>query len=191
VAPFAAPPTAQDARPLQSQRARAAGVGAYHHRRLEPAIAQQLHLGEGTVRNLRQQHFVKLGVANRAEAAVFAPSTTSTASLNTRPRGLIAEPVLPQSRTKRAVAPGATGRFGKTYFQQSRSSRRPAKDRVTTWKPAADRDFMHHAAIIQRRRPVRPWVAIAQVDVKLVDEVEDRLRHGPDRTAISAPAIHR
>jgi DNA-binding NarL/FixJ family response regulator len=35
-------------------------------------IAQQLHLGEGTVRNYVSSIFVKLGVANRAEAAVFA-----------------------------------------------------------------------------------------------------------------------
>lgn len=35
-------------------------------------IAQQLHLGEGTVRNYVSRIFVKLGVANRAEAAVFA-----------------------------------------------------------------------------------------------------------------------
>jgi two-component system response regulator DevR len=35
-------------------------------------IAQQLHLGEGTVRNYVSSIFVKLGVANRAEAAAFA-----------------------------------------------------------------------------------------------------------------------
>lgn len=35
-------------------------------------IAQQLHLGEGTVRNYVSNIFVKLGVANRAEAAAFA-----------------------------------------------------------------------------------------------------------------------
>jgi len=35
-------------------------------------IAQQLHLGEGTVRNYVSSIFVKLGVSNRAEAAVFA-----------------------------------------------------------------------------------------------------------------------
>ena len=35
-------------------------------------IAQQLHLGEGTVRNYVSNTFVKLGVANRAEAAAFA-----------------------------------------------------------------------------------------------------------------------
>jgi DNA-binding NarL/FixJ family response regulator len=36
------------------------------------AIAEQLHLGEGTVRNYVSAIFVKLGVANRAEAAAFA-----------------------------------------------------------------------------------------------------------------------
>jgi DNA-binding NarL/FixJ family response regulator len=35
-------------------------------------IAQRLHLGEGTVRNYVSNIFVKLGVANRAEAAAFA-----------------------------------------------------------------------------------------------------------------------
>jgi two-component system response regulator DevR len=35
-------------------------------------IAQQLNLGEGTVRNYVSSIFVKLGVANRAEAAAFA-----------------------------------------------------------------------------------------------------------------------
>jgi two-component system response regulator DevR len=35
-------------------------------------IAQQLHLGEGTVRNYVSNIFVKLGVSNRAEAAAFA-----------------------------------------------------------------------------------------------------------------------
>ena len=35
-------------------------------------IAQQLHLGEGTVRNYVSSIFEKLGVANRAEAAAFA-----------------------------------------------------------------------------------------------------------------------
>jgi DNA-binding NarL/FixJ family response regulator len=35
-------------------------------------IAHQLHLGEGTVRNYVSNIFVKLGVANRAEAAAFA-----------------------------------------------------------------------------------------------------------------------
>jgi len=35
-------------------------------------IAQNLHLGEGTVRNYVSNIFVKLGVANRAEAAAFA-----------------------------------------------------------------------------------------------------------------------
>ena len=35
-------------------------------------IALQLHLGEGTVRNYVSNIFVKLGVANRAEAAAFA-----------------------------------------------------------------------------------------------------------------------
>jgi DNA-binding NarL/FixJ family response regulator len=35
-------------------------------------IAQQLHLGEGTVRNYVSSIFDKLGVANRAEAAAFA-----------------------------------------------------------------------------------------------------------------------
>ncbi|MEP7355750.1 MAG: response regulator transcription factor [Anaerolineales bacterium] len=35
-------------------------------------IAQRLHLGEGTVRNYVSSIFVKLGVANRAEAAAFA-----------------------------------------------------------------------------------------------------------------------
>jgi DNA-binding NarL/FixJ family response regulator len=35
-------------------------------------IAQQLHLGEGTVRNYVSNIFVKLGVANRAEAAAYA-----------------------------------------------------------------------------------------------------------------------
>jgi two-component system, NarL family, response regulator DevR len=37
-----------------------------------PNIAEQLHLGEGTVRNYVSSIFVKLGVANRAEAAAFA-----------------------------------------------------------------------------------------------------------------------
>jgi two-component system, NarL family, response regulator DevR len=36
------------------------------------AIADQLHLGEGTVRNYVSNIFVKLAVANRAEAAAFA-----------------------------------------------------------------------------------------------------------------------
>lgn len=36
------------------------------------AIAQQLHLGEGTVRNYVSSIFAKLGLANRAEAAAFA-----------------------------------------------------------------------------------------------------------------------
>jgi DNA-binding NarL/FixJ family response regulator len=36
------------------------------------AIAEQLHLGEGTVRNYVSNIFNKLGVANRAEAAAFA-----------------------------------------------------------------------------------------------------------------------
>ncbi len=36
------------------------------------AIAEQLHLGEGTVRNYVSNIFVKLAVANRAEAAAFA-----------------------------------------------------------------------------------------------------------------------
>lgn len=35
-------------------------------------IAQRLHLGEGTVRNYVSNIFIKLGVANRAEAAAFA-----------------------------------------------------------------------------------------------------------------------
>ena len=35
-------------------------------------IAHRLHLGEGTVRNYVSNIFVKLGVANRAEAAAFA-----------------------------------------------------------------------------------------------------------------------
>ena len=35
-------------------------------------IAQELHLGEGTVRNYVSNIFVKLGVSNRAEAAAFA-----------------------------------------------------------------------------------------------------------------------
>jgi DNA-binding NarL/FixJ family response regulator len=36
------------------------------------SIAEHLHLGEGTVRNYVSNIFIKLGVANRAEAAAFA-----------------------------------------------------------------------------------------------------------------------